>query len=102
MLAPPPTPQLFPYTTLFRSDPPEHLRVQWRFFRHREKTRGGKNLLAKLRPTRLPLLQGLVLRHGEVGDIGRAHVCTPVTDLNRMPPRGCRQYEEHRYHCCAP
>src|ERR1041384_5931092 len=65
----PPRPPLFPYTTLFRSDATSCPQVP----------RGPRTVdcAAGDAPGRTP---------DQPGEIGRAHVRTPVTSLSHMPP----------------
>src|SRR5712664_4600387 len=70
MIRRPPRSTLFPYTTLFRSDP-----------------RVGCGL--GLRPGRAH--PDSLLAHRLLDQIGRAHVCTPVTIRHRMPSSACKK-----------
>src|SRR3954451_25498032 len=69
MIRRPPRSTLFPYTTLFRSAP------------------GPGEQLGGLEDDRAAVVEvhrGPPGRRGR-GEIGRAHVCTPVTSASRMP-----------------
>src|SRR2546425_5630496 len=72
MIRRPPRSTLFPYTTLFRSEPalePDRRVHRGEGDRHRG---DGAHQLAGADDRRLD-------------EIGRGHVCTPVTSLSRMP-----------------
>src|SRR3712207_8205539 len=77
MIRRPPRSTLFPYTTLFRSP--------------RAEVEGLMALFADLIESETPELdeQGVRMRftgrRGEVSEIGKAHVWTPVTPISRMP-----------------
>src|SRR5258707_6868496 len=68
MIRRPPRSTLFPYTTLFRSP-------------RRASCQDTYRLLCML--LRTQNVSGL--RQGAAGEIGRAHVLTPVTPISRMP-----------------
>src|SRR2546423_6426234 len=77
MIRRPPRSTLFPYTTLFRSET-----VQLMADRQLLAAETGRVLLEQLALRSDQNPSGL----GPQEQIGRAHVCTPVTSLSRMPP----------------
>src|SRR5258708_19158114 len=78
MIRRPPRSTLFPYTTLFRS-----------LVYLAEKT--GSPLLPPDPAARYETLQWLMFQMGGVGQIGRAHVWTPVTRSSRKPSSACNK-----------
>src|SRR3712207_6861583 len=77
MIRRPPRSTLFPYTTLVRS-------------RQRGHPAGGHpgEGLTRHRAGALPVTD-------EDLQIARAHVCTPVTPISRMPPSACTKPHRH-------
>src|SRR3712207_8618512 len=101
MIRRPPRSTLFPYTTLFRSPLPapgvrqreQVLAVPREEVEHQVGHRGGRGHPAHLRAGAVhPPLQRAEARTAarvegdDLAEIGRAHVCTPVTPISRMPP----------------
>src|SRR3989442_3385757 len=95
MIRQPPRSTLFPYTTLFRS--------AWRLVHERLAFAVIVIVLVFLtllyadmfRRGVIPLFAAILL--GIHIQIGRAHVCTPVTSAYRMPSSACNKYKSTRY-----
>src|SRR3712207_7374644 len=91
MIRRPPRSTLFPYTTLFRSG---ELRLD---------ARVGRLELGEIALEVAAVLAGagqrgcLVVAHGGVLEIGRAHVLTPVTPISRMPSSALKKKISNSY-----
>src|SRR5262249_58411747 len=89
LIRPPPRHSLFPYTTLFRS-----LNVPGGGATNRHRARGRRRSRivvsdrAELGCT--DFVSAEVVSVWITDQIGRAHVCTPVTDQYRMPSSACK------------
>src|SRR3989442_6291696 len=81
MIRRPPRSTLFPYTTLFRSTPAASLPANRRALciRRRGRRRGRHRTH----------VNRAALRRVDVGEIGTAHVCSPVTAAYRTPSSAC-------------
>src|SRR2546425_9694326 len=101
MIRRPPRSTLFPYTTLFRSSPPDSMRdVAKRYGEllvNAHKT--WRELLKKAGEGKTPTPDALPDRDQE---IGRAHVRTPVTSLSRMPSSACKKITPRHLHAEYP
>src|SRR3546814_2336097 len=73
------TDTLFPYTTLFRSQGQSGSAAPWW---GRGTSRGTSSTVPPTRPKRLLTLISTRSRVAIDGQIGRAHVCTPVTNAH--------------------
>src|SRR3712207_6903380 len=98
MIRRPPRSTLFPYTTLFRSRRDRVLKVaELEDDVRRDDIGPRREELAELDKGRPELVehraQPLSARRPLLGDdldhIGRAHVCTPVTPISRIPSSAC-------------
>src|SRR5262249_62378838 len=101
-ISPPPIPPLFPYTTLFRSEArlyacgfgPDVFSAYRTNFAGLPRALAAAGLasadlvLADLGVSSMQLddpARGFSMKFAGPLEIGRAHVCTPVTDQSRMP-----------------
>src|SRR3989442_7760514 len=97
MIRRPPRSTLFPYTTLFRSL--SSIPGGGGFIRF------GTSFIVLITPTflmggTLPVLTRFFTNDIEEVEIGRAHVCTPVTSASRMPSSAWQKNNKHHLSVC--